>query len=286
MKNSNAYKAIMSLFGVAALSIPSFGITITLDNSATSLGNTMLGAGVTLNSATFISQASGSTGTFTGGGALGINSGIVLTTGSAAIAGQPQNSGSASQNNGLGGYAPLDALIPGFSTLDATVLRLDFTTTSDGSIFFNYTFGSEEYNEYVGSNFNDVFGFFLDGTQLTNNLALIPSTSTPVSINNVNLGSNSAYYRNNSGSQLSSGLQYDGFTSVLTASATGLLAGSHTLYIAIADAGDGALDSGVFIQANSFSTTQTPTSVPDSTSSIVLIGAALSLICAFRRKIG
>jgi len=165
-------------------------------------------------------------------------------------------------------------------------LRLVFTTTSNGSIFFNYTFGSEEYNEYVNSQYNDVFGFFLDGTALTNNIALIPSTSTPVSINNVNSGSNSAYYRNNEQSQLSSGLQYDGFTSVLTASATGLLAGQHTLYIAIADVADRGWDSGVFIQANSFSTTQTPSSVPDSTSSIVLIGAALSLICAFRRKIG
>ncbi len=284
MNHSKSYKAIRSLFGLAALSIPAFGITITLDNSAASLGNTMLGAGVTLNSATFISQASGSTGTFTNGGALGINSGIVLTTGSAAIAGQPQNSPGATQDNGLGGYAPLNALIPGFSTLDATVLRLDFTTTSDGSIFFNYTFGSEEYNEYVGSQFNDVFGFFLDGTSLANNLALIPSTSTPVSINNVNGVSNSSYYRNNDASQLSSGLQYDGFTTVLTASATNLLAGNHTLYIAIADAGDRVLDSGVFIQANSFSTTQTPTSVPDSAASIVLIGFALGLLGVFRRK--
>ena len=278
-------KILTGFVSFAALSSAAFAIIVTVDNSATNLGNAILGSGVTLNSATWISQAAGSTGTFTGGGALGIDSGIVLTSGSAAIAGQGQTSGSATQNNGLGGYAPLDALIPGFSTLDATVLKLNFTTTG-GDLFFNYVFGSEEYLEFVGSSFNDVFGFFLNGTALTNNLALIPSTTTPVSINNVNLGSNSAYFRNNSSGQLSGGLQYDGFTTVLTASALGIGAGTHDIYLAIADAGDRVLDSGVYIQGNSFSTTVTPPSaVPDSGSTLAMFGAVFAGLCALRRKV-
>jgi len=285
MNTYKSFKAIAGLIGFAALSGVASAITVTVDNNATNLGNSILGSGVTLNSATWISQAAGSTGTFTGGGVLGINSGIVLTSGSAAIAGQGQTAGNATQDNALGGYAPLAALIPGFSTFDATVLRLDFTIAG-GDLFFNYVFGSEEYNEFVGSQYNDVFGFFLDGTLLTNNLAKIPSTTTPVSVNNVNLTNNSAYYRNNDASQLSSGLQYDGFTTVLTASAIGIGAGNHTIYLAIADGGDHVLDSGVYIQANSFSTTETPpTGVPDSASTMALLGVAFAGLCVLRRKV-
>ncbi|OOP55722.1 MAG: hypothetical protein AYP45_13160 [Candidatus Brocadia carolinensis] len=57
---------------------------------------------------------------------------------------------------------------------------------------FQYVFASEEYNEFVGAGFNDVFGFFVDGV----NIALIPSTTMPVAIDNVNLSNNSAFYIN------------------------------------------------------------------------------------------
>ena len=79
----------------------------------------------------------------------------------------------------------MDALIPGFFTNDACVLEFEFSCDTEPEGFsFKYVFGSEEYNEYVDTTFNDVFGFFLDGE----NIALIPGTPTPVSINNVNCG--------------------------------------------------------------------------------------------------
>lgn len=112
--------------------------------------------------------------------------------------------------------------------------------------------------EFTNSPFNDVFAFFLDGQ----NIALIPGTTTPVSINNVNGGNplginatNPQFFVNN---DLSDGgsffdIQYDGFTKAFTAQALGLTPGTHTIKLAVADAGDSILDSAVFIQGDSFS---------------------------------
>ena len=61
------------------------------------------------------------------------------------------------------------SLIPGYSINDATVLEFDFIPKND-VISFEYVFASDEYNEYVGSSYNDVFGFFGNGK----NMASIP----------------------------------------------------------------------------------------------------------------
>jgi hypothetical protein len=99
----------------------------------------------------------------------------------------PNNSGSQTTSSASNvGDADLDALIPGFMTYDAAVLEFDIVAT-EPTIEFKYVFGSEEYLEFVGTNFNDVFGFFIGaiGDPLQN-IAFIPDTTVVVSINNVN----------------------------------------------------------------------------------------------------
>lgn len=274
--------------GLLALAGSASALTVTTTGNPTTLANNILGPGVTLVSASY-SGASVASGTFTGGAAagIGIDKGIVLTTGYAQnVNGNANTSDSITGNNGLGGDAALNALIPGYSTRDATLLTLTFTTTG-GDLFFNYVFGSEEYNEYVGSSYNDVFGFFLNGTALANNIALIPNTSTPVAINNVNGGNNSAYYKNNDptdGVPTPYPFEYDGFTTVFTASALNLGAGTHTIVLAIADAGDWVLDSGVFIQANSFADEPQPPGVPEGGVTALLLGLALAGMSLMRRR--
>ena len=98
-------------------------------------------------------------------------------------------------------------------------MEFDFVGAG-GSFSFEYVFGSEEYNEFVNSSYNDVFGFFLVmGTR-----SLLPGTTTAVSINNVNNNLNSQYYNDNSLADLGSptpyGTQADGFTVVLQAVGT------------------------------------------------------------------
>jgi hypothetical protein len=224
-------------------------LVVTPTGNGTTLVNNILGGGITVSNIVY-SGAAAASGTFTDGisSGIGIGSGILLTSGSASLAVGPNNSDSATGNNGFGGDADLTALIPGYNTHDAAKLEFDFTSAG-GDLYFNYVFASEEYNEWTNSSFNDVFGFFLDGV----NIALIPGTTTPVSINNVNGGkplgigaSNPAFYNNNDPSDGGPffNLQYDGFTDVFVASALNLSAGTHHIKLAIADAGDFILDSG------------------------------------------
>ena len=77
-----------------------------------------------------------------------------MTSGSVLNAIGPNISPSTSQDNGLPGYPALDSA--GF---DASVISFDVKSTT-AYLTFNYVFASEEYNEYVGSVFNDEFAFY------------------------------------------------------------------------------------------------------------------------------
>lgn len=187
---------------------------------------------------------------------FGFEDGIVLSSGDINYIQGPNTLDGATLFNGLPGDTDLDALIPGYSTYDATVLEFDFECSYLQVISFQYVFASEEYNEYVGSPYNDVFGFFVNGV----NIALIPETTIPVSVNNLNCGdpygtadNYCALFKNN---DLSDGggtydTEMDGFTVVLTAT-TAVNPGVNHIKLAIADAGDYILDSDVLIKGESF----------------------------------
>ena len=281
--------SVLATVGLFATAVPAMALTVTTSNDGTALANALLGGGISISGVSFTGGTSpSSAGFFTGGTASGItiDSGILLTSGSAAGAAGPNNSSGYGASTGTGSDANLASLIPGYSIYDKTLLEFDFTSNG-GNLFFNYVFASEEYNEYANTAYNDVFGFFLDGV----NLALLPGTTTPVSINNVNGGNpfgtnpqNSQYYINNAGGIYNNGIQYDGFTTVLQAQALNLGAGSHHIKLAIADAGDSVLDSGVFIQGGSFSDTPVdPNNPVPEPSTIILLGAGLAGL-GFARK--
>lgn len=190
---------------------------------------------------------------------VGITDGIILTSGYATNAEGPNNSGSMTGDNSAPGDPDLDA-IPGIlGTNDACALEFDITVVSD-TVRFNYVFGSEEYLEYVGS-FNDAFAFYISGPGIVGsaNMALVPGTVTPVSINNVNTGSNPEYYIvNGTGfdppySTDNYYVQYDGITTVLEAKHSVIPCETYHLKMVIADDLDWAFDSGVFIEAGSLS---------------------------------
>jgi hypothetical protein len=284
MKSFTLSAAVVSTTLCLAMQSSFAQLVVTPDSNANDLANTILGAGVTINSASY-SGADAAVGTFTGGNSpgtgLGINSGIVITSGFAVNTVGPNTSTGITGDNGEPGSALLSQLIGGQATEDAAILTITFTTATAGNFFFNYVFGSDEYNEYVNQ-FDDVFGFFLDGSAVANNVALIPGTSTPVSINTVNNGVNSGYYRDNTDGHLN--LQYDGLTVPLSVTVSNLAAGPHTIQIGVADALDWVLDSGVFIQAGTFGTNQVPTDAPDAASTFALLGAAFSGMAMLRRK--
>ncbi len=263
----NFYQLISTLVAMMMV-LTGFGqISVTPENDATALANSLIGSAssITIVSATFTGDPT-SAGTFTGGD-FGISQGILLTSGGAALATGSNISGSTSQINGTAGDSQLDALAAPFPTNDACVLSISFIPDGN-SLEFSYVFASEEYNEYVCSSFNDVFGFFVDGGAYSNeNIALIPGTdpAIPVAINNVNNGTvgangqasnctdlqlaNSAFYVDNTGGN---NIEYDGYTTTLTAVIAVVPGTQYTIKLAIADAGDSALDSGVFLEGESF----------------------------------
>ena len=223
------------------------------------LAQMLAGPGVTVSNVTFVG-ANVAGGTFTGGLAdgLGIENGVILSSGNIANAAGPNTNDGVSTTNATPGDADLNTIVgAGHTTFDAAVLEFDFVPTAS-PVSFRYVFSSDEYNEFVGQ-FNDVFAFLIDGV----NVALIPSTSTPVAINTVNLTTNPAFYRNNDPSDLGTptpfGTQFDGFTTVLTATATLTPNVSHHIKLVIADTDDELLDSAVFIEAGSIVAGNTPT---------------------------
>jgi len=234
---------------------------LTVDDSATpeELVTSLVGEGVTISDIT-MDCPDGAYGFFECVDCnVGIGSGILLTSGTASLAVGPNNTSSASGDNGAPGDADLDD-IPGIlGTNDACVLEFDLTVTSD-TIRFNYSFGSEEYLEFVGS-FNDAFAFYISGPGIVGieNMALIPGTATAVSINNVNTGSYPEYYVVNGDGFTAPFntddyyIQYDGFTTVLEAKRNVIPCETYHLKMAIADDLDWAYDSGVFIEAGSLS---------------------------------
>lgn len=226
-------------------------LTVNTAVTANQLAQSIAGNGVSVSNVT-LNCPTGAYALFTAGGTnLGMPNGVLLTSGQASIAIGPNFSGSAGSGNGGPGDPQLTA-VAGFNTFDACILQFDFIPASN-TINFNYVFGSDEYPEFVNS-INDVFAFFVSGPNpgggnyVSQNIALIPNTSDPVTINSVNGNVNSQYYVDNSGGAT---LQYDGLTTVLTATCSVVPCSTYTLKMAVADAVDNIYDSGVFLQENS-----------------------------------
>ena len=225
----------------------------TISNLSQTLSTMLFGSCVSVSNLTY-TGASGAIGYFvdtTNAIDSTFTHGLLLTTGSVFNAVGPNNSTSAGTDNGLPGDSDLDALIPGYTTHDAAKIEFDFTSASDTLIASKIVFASEEYPEFVGTAYNDVFGFYISGPGINGvkNLAVIPNTSDPISINSVNPNQNSSYYVDNTGGTT---YQYDGRTSVIQLKQAIVPGQTYHFKIAIADAGDGIYDSGVMIKAGSF----------------------------------
>ncbi len=211
-----------------------------------------------------ITCADGAFGTYT---SFSINNfpsaeGLILSTGDIGDAPGPNLSQATTTEWTTPGNSLID-FISGTTSYDACVFEFDVVPVGD-TLRFNFTFASEEYREYVGTPFNDAFGFFISGPGITGtpglngseNIALIPGTNVPVGINTVNNGNpsigfpaiNAQYFHLNALS-FNAKIGYDGWTKGLFAERAVTPCDTFHLKLVIADVGDRKFDSSVFIEA-------------------------------------
>ena len=263
----------------------------------------ILGAGVTVSNIKVTQErGNGDNGTlnsylaigsFNGGLSedIGIESGVVLSTGNISdLAGPNDNDGTTGILE-TPGDIDLDLILdpellqegdtredpPNGQTKDAIALEFDFIPENEEFVF-EYVFASDEYTEFANSTFNDIFAFLLNGE----NIALIPGDTIPVSINNINDEENTSFFRNNDPGEIGADellpTELDGLTTVLGVRGFVTPGQTHHLKLVIADTGDSAYDSAVFLKAGSLST---PPVISDATLTvnerdIVTIGGSVT----------
>ena len=274
--------ALITLAGFGASRSLAAPLAVDLTDNATTLAQAILGSGITLVGTPTLSSQPGQSGLFrsfdsgpyiqTSGnsGQFNIAAGVLLTTGIAS--GAEGNFIGGPNADAFGSGDPRLSALSGTTTFDANVLRFQFTSANP-FLSLRYAFASAEYPASIGS-FADVLGIFVNGT----NVALVPGTTTPVSINSVNADVNADRFTQYANPNTP--FNYGGVTTLLTARANVSTNSVNTITISIADSVDGSVDSAVLLQGGSL------TAVPEPTTLLLFPAGAVCLgaFATFRRK--
>tara|TARA_B100000768_G_scaffold181329_1_gene203857 strand:- start:10236 stop:12557 length:2322 start_codon:yes stop_codon:yes gene_type:complete len=194
------------------------------------------------------------------GSSFPLDSGVVLSTGKLSNVGGPNDSLSDDDASNWGGDPDLETILNESNTLNATIIEFNFSASAS-QISFNYVFASEEYQENNSSTcqYSDLFGFLIrkDTNVDYTNIALVPSTETPVKVTTVHSGVpgecdpiNEAYF--GSWNSNSAPINFNGQTAVLTATANIIPNEIYHVKLVIADEQNFRYDSAVFLEASSF----------------------------------
>ena len=148
------------------------------------------------------------------------------------------------------------------SVNDLCVIEFDFDPAGD-FVSFNYIFGSEEYEAFENTQYNDIFAFFLSGAGITGqynapvgfpgqaiNIATVPGSDPelPITISSVNGTINPEFYVLNDNDDIC----MNGYTTVLTAVYPVICGETYHIKLAIGDGSDTILDSVVILEEGSF----------------------------------
>ncbi|MCD2260860.1 T9SS type B sorting domain-containing protein [Psychroserpens luteolus] len=187
--------------------------------------------------------------------------GIMLSTGNAASGGNTVNT--AVLNEGESNWttdSDLETALGITGTLNATSIEFDFVSVAN-QIQFNYILASEEYFGNFPCEYSDGFAFLIKEAGTNDpyvNIAVIPGTTTPVNTNTIHdeivgfcSASNDQFFE---GYNLSD-TNYNGRTTVMTATASIQPNVQYHIKLIIADQTDKNYDSAVFIEGNSFNST-------------------------------
>ncbi len=281
---------ICSYIGLLLSSVNAQLVVTPSSNSAqiTNMVNNFILSGVTASNVSYTGEPY-TLGSFANGNTtnLGLSNGIVMTTGSlySNNLSSPVSSYSSTTNGGAG-CIDLDNILLGSTTYDASVLEFDLVPIGN-VLEFQYVFASEEYPEYVCSTFNDIFAFFISGPNpsggnyFKENIAIIPGTNLPVSINTINNGTAGVAGLSGGCASLAYSFLYidnealngqkivfDGFTVVMLAKLFVTPSETYHLKMAIADVGDYIYDSGIFLKSQSMKSYNSTTGISESDSEL------------------
>lgn len=225
-----------------------------INASAMTMANAMFGSGVQVVSASY-SGPSSSSATFTNGnlapGVLPSSSGVILSTGDVRnftqSSGDPnRNTNTSTDTSGANNNSQFNA-VAGASTFDAVWIDANFIPSGD-VMSMRFIFSSDEYPEYVNSNFNDVMGVWVNGTYVP--VSIGNGTS---SINNINPLTQPNLFTSNVNDDFNT--EMDGFTVTLTLTISVRPGVVNSIRIGIADTGDAQFDSNLIIVGDSIQTT-------------------------------
>ena len=233
------------------------GAELTYNTSATALqmAQTIFGAGVTVvGASTNISSSSTSTGIYSNGqlapGVVPSNTGVILSTGRVAdftqSSGDPNRSAQTSTDTSGTDNNSLFNAIAGARTFDGVWLNADFIPQGE-YMTIRFVFSSEEYPEYVNSQYNDVVGVWVNGTHVP-----IEVGNGTVAVNNVNGATQENLFRDNTADQFNT--EMDGFTLTMTLTMRVNPGVVNSIRIGIADTSDALYDSNLLIAAGSVQT--------------------------------
>lgn len=244
---------LILLFAMAGLGNAQIHVSDTASNNY--MVSQLCGPGISFSNITYTGDII-SRGVFTNGSTtnLGMDNGIALTSGALYYIPGPNTNTMDGIDLGLPGNSLLTDLV-GHATYDACIVQFDFIPAYD-TIGLKIIFGSEEYPEWVLNLYNDVAGVFVSGPSPNgglyenNNIAVVPGTSLPISVENINnvMPSYPEYYIDNTGGQY---LEYDGFTVPILLTCAVVPDSLYHIFIGIADDGDRIYDSGIFLEAAS-----------------------------------
>jgi len=262
---------------------PASAFTIVQENDLNSLLTSLLGDTTGLSG--FSASSTGSPQAFGlfSADPFSLGSGVVLSTGVVTqIPGTNLGSNDLSTNLNQPGIGPVPGEGGGSAnTFDLAQLDISFfASDSVSDLFFTYVFGSDEFPEFGGSQYNDRFNLLLNGV----NLAKLSDGQT-VSINNLVPAPSGPFHPDYIDNPVGSGsfnTKLDGFTKPLTFQGSLLQNATNTLSIQIFDVSDGIYDSAVFIKGGTVGVVK-PT-VPEPGLVLGLLGIAGAALVGRQRR--
>ncbi|MGE4347867.1 MAG: choice-of-anchor L domain-containing protein [Flavobacteriaceae bacterium] len=260
------------LFTILFTSYNTFGqLVLTQLLNGSEYAEKIVGQGIVFENASITGAADAiayyTNGSLSNGTVPGMESGVILSTGSLATSDAMNGPSSVFKSTSIGnpGFTELSDLVNGEPTFDGIMLEFDFTPSTD-VININFQFGSEEYNEWVETDYNDVFAFIITGPDTPPsgwNLATIPDYSTRLSSSVIHCGNNCPaddltapycpYYIDNC-SGVHANTCMDGFTIMLNRQVEVTPCQTYHVKLMLADITDSEYDSWVFIQESGFHT--------------------------------